>query len=473
LIIYVEPGYEIGWQQITKYKEITFYLNGENLGIKYSLPFVYETGIIDRTENTVELAMVDKENHIYSEVMQLTVPVNTPPEIEYEFKYKYGVKPGYFFSIDPIVFSTSGSDNVNIHYIEYYIDGNFYITDTVNTDYLTYHEIDARLLSAGEHTSYCIAYDDRGISTTSETLHCVIYGTVQIDQDIVDIERTLNANVVYAITDSILYKINPVDENIEQQFPLPYLGASCVKFDSETQRLYIGFQDGHLVYFEELSNNFTTIPSTSISDITDLEIDHSLNRAMIVSNEKIVLFDLSSDLILDEFSSTEIINSLAIDKQNKIVIASANPHSTGGYLYKLNYSASSISLNQQKYGIGFPLKIQFKSNYEVFTVITNGSHGFNSYYTNNLATAGRFSETYSVGTGCYSSDGSRFFMDIILDDLIDFCSTSDYSIYQTCYLPLESHNQVEFLTTNSDDSKLIVLTDNVFYDDVMLVFINI
>jgi len=473
LIIYVEPMYEIGWLQITKFKEITFYLNGIKLGTKYSLPFVFETGIISETDNTVKLEMVDKENHIYFEELQLKVPVNTPPVIKYGYKYKYGVTPGYFYSLDPIFFSTDGSDNVSINYIEYYIDDKLFTTDIVNLNYFNYRELSAGLLPAGKHTSYCIAYDDRGTSTKSEILNFINYGTVQIDKDMVDLERTMDKNFVYAISGSTLFKINPVDEVIEKQFPLPFQDATCMKYVSESKRLYIGFQDGHLIYFNELSNEFTTILSSAISNIVDLEIDNSLNRAIVVSIKKILLFDLSANSILDEFSSSEEINSLAIDSQNKIIIASANPHSTGGYLYKLNYNSNSITLNQQKYGIGFPLKILFKKNYNVFTVLTNGSYGFNSYYTNNLSNAGRFSESYTVGAGCYSSDGNYFYMDNNFLDLIDYCNTSDYLINKTCYLPLEGHNQVEFLTTNADDSKLIILTDDVFDNDVKLVFVRL
>ncbi len=473
LNIIVVPEWD--WMNLGFIKKVTLFLNNENLGTKYLPPYSYETSIITNSENTVKLEIIDTANHIFLIDIPLHVPVNTPPNIEFGFRHQNNILSGYFYSINPIIFSINGSDNVVTRYVDYYLDDKYIATDSINKDYFAYRELIVDTIKPGRHSSYCVAFDDRGDSTISDVKDFVIYKTIDIDDKIIDIENTENKSIIYAVSKSKLYIINPEIEEITNIINLPFQDPTSIDFVSEENKLYIGFSDGHLIYFDEATSDFTTILKSEITNIEDIKIDHEFHIAILISDKNILLLNLLSNNLT--FGPISVYNGskLIMDQINKTIITGGNPGISRSNLYKLYYTSNSISLIDQKGFLLYIDKLLLKPGSSIFTIKENSGIYCTSYKTfdyNNFIEKGQY-RSNQPQSACYSTDGNRFFIGNDLEKYIKVYNTNNFSLMNSIYIPLTDYNNVEHIITNTDNSKLVLATRNVFYDEVKIIFVRL
>jgi len=473
LNITVEPQWS--WMNLSNIKQVTLFLNNINLGIRYLQPYSYETPTIINSENIVKLVLVDTANHIYNIEMPLNIPFNTPPAIEFGIRYQNNITSGYYYSTDPIIYNISGSDNVVTRYVDYYLDDTYLATDSINKSNFVYRELKIDPLKQGKHTGYCIAFDDRGDSTISAVVDFVIYKAIDINDKIIDIGHTDDKNRIYATSKTKLYIINSESEEISKIIELPFHDAASIDFVSEENKLYIGFSDGHLIYYDEVTGKFTTILNSEITSIGVIKIDPDLNIAILISDTKILLLNLLTKSLTPGPINLYNGSRLIMDKVNKIVIAGGEPGISRSNLFQLKYNSKSVNLIDQKEFSLYIDKLLFKPGSSVFAIKENSRTYCTAVKTfdyNNFIEKGQYSSNQPQ-SACYSTDGKMFFIGNDIDKFIKVYNTDNFSLMNSSYIPLTDYNNVEQMVTNTDNSKLVLFTTNTFYDEVKIIFVRL
>jgi len=456
-------------------KQVTLFLNNENLGTRYVQPYSYETPVISKPDNMVTLQLIDTANHVYIVEIPLDVSFNTPPAIEFGFKHYNNHLAGYYYSTDPIIFSIKGTDNVVTSNVDFYLDGKYLATDSINLNYYVYRELEVDTIKPGKHTAYCIAFDDRGDSTIAEVISFVIYKTIDTKDKITDIERTDTKSIVYAASKTKLYILNPESEVITEIIELPFQNATSLDYISAENKLYIGFSNGRLISFDEDANKFTTILNTALPSIEDLRIDSELHVAVIISGLNIYLLDLiTKSLTLGPVTVFEG-STLIMDEANKIVIAGGDPGISSSKLFRLQYNSTSITLLAQKVFQQYIEKLILKPGSTIFTIMDYHRTYNLAYYTydyTDFAKKGQYN-CNQPQAACYSTDGNIFFIGNDIENYIKMYNAANFSLLDSLYIPLTDYNDVDHILTNTYSSKLVIATRNVFYDEVKIIFVRL
>lgn len=473
LNIIVEPQWF--WINLYEIKQVTLFLNNENLGTRYLQPYSYETSNIINSENIVKLELIDTANHIYNIEMPLIVPFNTPPAIDFGIRYQNNIISGYYYSTDPIIYSISGTDNVVTHYVDYYLDDKYLDTDSINKSNYAYRELNIGMLKSGKHAGYCIAFDDRGDSTISPVVDFVIYKAIEINDKIIDIERSDDKSKIFATSKTKLYLINPESEEISKTIDLPFDDATTTDFVSKENRLYIGFSDGHLVCYDEVTSKFTTILNSEITSIGDIKIDADLHIALLISGEKVLLLNLMTKGLTPAPITVYNGSKLIMDQVNKIAVTGGDPGTSTSSLFKLKYNSNSMTLIDQKEFSLFIDKLLLKPGSSAFTIKENSRTyctAFRTFDYNNFIENGLYS-SFQPQSACYNTDGKMFFIGNDSDKYIKMYNTDNFSLLNSLYIPLTDYNDVEHCITNQDNSKLVLFTTNVFNDEVKIIFVRL
>lgn len=473
LNIIVEPQWF--WINLYEIKQVTLFLNNENLGTRYLQPYSYETSNIINSENIVKLELIDTANHIYNIEMPLIIPFNTPPTIDFGIRYQNNIISGYYYSTDPIIYSISGTDNVVTHYVDYYLDDKYLDTDSINKSNYAYRELNIGTLKPGKHTGYCIAFDDRGDSTISPLTDFVVYKAIDINDKIIDIERSNDKSRIYAASKTKLYLINPESEEISKTIDLPFHDVTTTDFVSKENRLYIGFSDGHLIHYDEVTGKFTTILNSEITSIGDIKVDADLHIALLISGEKVLILNLPTKGLTPAPITVYIGSKLIMDQVNKIAVTGGDPGTSRSSLFKIKYNSNSMTLIDQKEFSLFIDKLLLKPGSSAFTIKENSRTyctAFRTFDYNNFIEKGLYS-SFQPQSACYNTDGKMFFIGNDSDKYIKVYNTDNFSLLNSLYIPLTDYNDVEHCITNQDNSKLVLFTTNVFNNEVKIVFVRL
>jgi hypothetical protein len=473
LLITVEPEWYLDSMKYVK--QLSLYLNNDSLGTKYFSPYIFETGPTEQINNVIHIKLTDTAGYIYNIEKQLVVPKNTPPKIEFGFRHYNNLKSGFYYSVNPIIFNINGTDNIITKYVDFYLDSKYIATDSVNTSYYVYRELQVDTISPGKHIAYCIAYDDRGDSTISGKVGFEIYKTIDINDKIIDIVKADDKTLIFAISGSFLYKINPISEDITAKYTLPHQNPTSIDYVNEENKLYIGFKDGNISCFDNSINNFQNLISSVVSNIGDFEIDNDLNLGILISDTSLNLLNLKTEKLISCPTLVYKGSALAIDRINKTIIAGGDPHTSSSWLYKFKYNTDSITLIDKKEIYQFIEEIKLLPDYNEFTIIEkHGSYcyGYEAININDFTLRGKYVSDIP-STGCYSSDGTKFFIGEDFDNNILIYNTNNFKVAGYHYIPLIDYNDVSLMITNADDSKLILATSNVFYEEVKLIFIRL
>jgi hypothetical protein len=454
-------------------KQLRIFLNDEFLGVATQAPFSFETPIITLAENELKITIIDTADRSGVVYKALTVPHDTPPIIELGFDYIHNVKPGYFFSTDSIFLEISGKDNVTTHYVDYYLNGDFAVRDTVNSEIYYHRRKNIGKFPSGTHKAYCIAYDDRGNSTVSNTLIFKVYGAIDLDIEIMDVVNTDHPNVIYAISSNELYKINPETESIEKAFDLPYQSATCLSYDRESDKLYIGFSNSHLVYFDILTETFGSDLIVNNLNVFDLEIDHEYGVALFISNGSVSMINLNNGEYFSLMLDIKTESTLIVNRTDKEIIAGGNPSSSSDVFFRLLYTPNSLEYIDQKSFYGYADKLLQRPEHDSFVILGSSNNTVKSYNFSNWLEIGSFIHNDRSKIGCYSNSGLTFYLGPDSKNYLNLFGASDFILSGKKYIPLRGFNYGKLMVINSDNSWLILTTTNTLYNDVKIVFIPI
>lgn len=457
------------------FKEITFYLNGENLGTVSSEPFTFETSTILSSENMVSVEITDNNHHLYIIESTIKVPVNEPPEIELMVWLHPDYTTGYYSSTDSIVLDIKGSDDVKVEYVDYYLDNQYVSTDTVNSYWFFGRWFTIDYLSPGTHDVYCVAYDDRNDSTISNHIELVVSKSIDIDSEIVDTEYTENEEHVFAISASKLIIINPENEEITEIVNLPFSDAVTIDYSEESQKLYIGFRDGQLVNFNSNSGDFNTLTTTMFSDIGDLQVDESIETLLLISDQKVVALNLSTFDTIQASVNLEQGASLAYNRTDNTIIAGGKPDSYTNYFYKLFLVDGSILFDSRKSLGGYAKKILLNQGRQEFVIQRHNSAHYNGYKVYDEVNFGEEIGGFEIQKGNISSfsvDGNKFYANESWNKELSVFDAQNFSQLGLFPIPLKVYDAVVHIIPVVDNSKAVLITRNSSSGDIRIIFLR-
>jgi len=454
------------------YKQLKFFLNGNHIGTKVEKPYSFETPIITNSENSMLIELTDWDNRVHYISQPLNVPINAPPELNFNYYFQHD----FFLTEDSVVFQLTGKDEINTEYVDFYVDDQYVLTDSVNTNWFINRKYNFGLFAPGIHTVYCIAYDDRGISSTSTVFETAVYQSYRLDDKIIDTEFTEDENLVFAISNSKLLNINPVSQEIVRIVDLPYSNAITIDFVNETQRLYIGFENGQLVYWDNISESFSTITTTVFSSINDLEIDYSKNKAILIADQMVSTINLSTNDIVQASVSVNQKSTLVYDRSNNTVIAGGRPDVDQNHFYKLKLENESLLYQGTMSARVHSKKILLNPIRPEFLTQRQPGGYTPSITLFDIEGFGGILGEYDINNGSsasFSIDGELLFVgESDVDEYLCVFNTQNFSHFNLYNIPLKTYDYVSHIIPTHDNTKVIIITENVFQNKVKLFFFN-
>ncbi len=470
LKITVLPRWE--YMDINDFKKVTLYYEDKALGTKTSPPFIFVTPIIEITENNLVIELTDENNRIHKIPYLLSVAYNTPPEIEI-LDYN---NLGTILSTSLLTIRYSGNDNVNVEYIELYINQQYHSTHIINSSYFHSKEIEIDSLQAGDYEIHCIAYDDRNEYTISNTYKAKISKTIILDYEIVDTEYTDDNSLVYAVSEYKLLIINPVEEIVSQYLDLPFLRATSLDYEPINKRLYIGFDGGEIIYWDNSTESFITIAEAAFPSIEDIEVEHSTNMAAVICNEKIYAFNITTKTKKMGNIDLEEKSTLTLNRNNNRIVVGGTPSVSSNRFDKFALYTDSLYHEASSSFGGYTKKIIMNPIRDEFLRIKNGSIGVSYPFLYDLNIFGAVLGSYQISsaqTASFSADGSLLYAGTDLYDYIYVFDSEDFSVLSEYYIPLPGHNRVNHIIPTTDNSRIVLTTNDVFYDYYKLIFLRL
>jgi len=458
---------------IDDFKKVKLLLNGEIIGVKTSPPFTFETSTIQNSENTLQVELTDEYNRVHLIEHNLEVPVNTPPEIDIGVWYHPDYEIAYYMTVDSIVLSYAGEDNVNVEYIDFYIDNQYHSTDSINSDRFISELFTIDSLSTGQHTVTCIAVDDRNESTTADPLPIFVYKAYEIDEEIIETKTSEDNAVVYAISQTKLMIINPVEEVITSTVNLPFSEPTSIDYVPESSILYIGFKGGEIASWNN-SGNFTTITNSTFNNVDDIELDYGLNTAVIISENNLVILNINTLSYFTQELDLVDGSCLSFDENTKRIVVGGKPHSTGNRFYSCILHSDSIQIIDYKRFSDFAYRTEIHSNGNDLIIYSKSSS--QGMYKYDIVDFGEQTGVFSMHnpeSGALSFDGTRFYSGNNMGKRLFVFDYDNCDIIGDHYIPLHDYEYINNIIPSADMSKVVLTTNTTFYGDVRIVFCDL
>lgn len=458
---------------LTEFTQIKLYMNKDDLGTKTESPYTFISNEILTSENTINVELKDQNNRIHYVKQDLTVPVNTPPEIiNYYFYYQGNNEPGAFLTSDSILTAFIGHDNLLVDHVDYFID-NQKVTSYLPKNQSAYKVVNFGVLPAGAHSTYCVAYDDRGASTKSAVIPFNIYLGFELDDEILDVEYSGSEDMVFLCSKSKLYVINPVKGELTKAIDLSYSDATSIDFVPEENNLYIAFNRGKLFSWNCSSQALSEIALTNIPGIQDIEID-SDQDAVMVSNHILLFYNFSTGKRSTGAVTLDDGATLVFDKPEKIIVSGGNPHSSGSYIYEHKLISDSLHYVRRKGNGDFSEKLQLDPVNNKFLISFRGGYstGITTYDLVSFAVNGVFNVIYPVYS-TYGSDGNFVFIGDENDEIISVFDAKSNSLIITYKIPAGDHTRIDKIVPNISNTSLTVFRKNIFSPEGKVICIRL
>lgn len=449
-------------EDMSAYTSMTFYLNGDNLGT-VSSPYTFLSNEIKTAENNVKIELKDKNNRIHIIQTELMIPVNVPPVVNLSFSYRNRVPGRAYFTSDKIYLELSVSDDIMIDHLEYYLDDEKISSTSYNLSSISLSPFIVGTLPAGAHNIYFVAYDDRGASKKSGILSFLVFTSFKISSKIVDTEFSNAENVVFVATNSKIYLLNPVNDELIKTVDLPFSDATSIDFINEDNSLYIATAQGKLFRWNISDQVFEEIIVPGISNIKDIEID-SEHHAMIISNNDLFSLNLSDGIMTKGIGIQDNGSSLIFDRSDNLVLSGGNPHLSASYVYVHQYYNDTLRYIRKANIGAFAKKMYLRSGKNEFLISCQGSiNNVRAYNTTSLVKSHEYNVSVPV-SAAYSPDGNFVYTgddDLIRISVFDAESSV---LLRSFTLPLDNVQYIDQILPNINNSRLVIAT----WDDLNL-----
>ncbi|TVQ14514.1 MAG: hypothetical protein EA361_07680 [Bacteroidetes bacterium] len=437
----------------------TVYFNGDSLDtFTTAPPWSLITPETSSVGNLVEIEITDTLACTYRIKFPIEVPENTPPEITLSIFPKYFLSEDYYYPWHTPQLSLEGRDNTMVSHADFYINGSYFGTKEID-EKIFYSEIyDVEGLSAGIHDVYCIAYDDRGLSTVSNQVTLVVYEGCEQEENIVEVARA-SGNKVYAISSGKLMLIDYNHLCNIAFFELPDNTATSMAYAREAGKIFIGFENGDIVRFEEASGQFYPVFSDpSIVNIQDMDVDYESSKLLFVSASHLHMYNLMNETLATVSPPVFQGSKLIINKDSKFLITGGKLNSSGFNLYRYYYGHNGLVPTDDNvfFAQTYFKRLSKRPGYNQF--VTSARYGSHAYGFFDYEHTGTFRPGlndsgmgYSV-SGVYSADGSNFY--ISKGFYIYECDANTYELTRRFDVP---ERNPRFMMPNEYGNKLLVV----------------
>ncbi len=432
------------------------YFNNQYLGNCENPPYLFETPAANLPDNHIEFTLIDTAQRGYEFEFELSLVENPLPEISVGFKYRHNIKAGYYTSSDIVTLCAEGSDDYLVDSIEYYIDDILIESRSIKDQYFFSEELRIGTMQAGMHSCYCIAYDNRGAFAKSESKDIVVYQSFAVPDKIVDLVKTDNDKLLYAITENTLIQIR-TDLDSVSSVDLPYSGATSLFYDSKTQSLYTSFSDGKLVSYHQATQTFSTELNSELDNIQDFIVDGTTGVA--ISNQKVTLFNVDTKEVVESDIETEKYSKIVLDAANQVVYAGGTSGVSRSMVYKIAYTNNSLNVVAAEDIGGYSTKLTLSPSQNYLMVVRANAYSFTEYDNNSLTEANVYSFGGYSYTGSYNTSGDLFYA-ADMDGGLQYFDTSDKILKGNIYVPLLTYEDVTHLEPSQDDSCFIMAIEN-------------
>lgn len=461
-------------ESLDAFSRISVYLNDDLLGSKTEGPYSFISDTIQREQNKLTVRLTDKNNRVHYVENNLIIQANKPPSVTFEFNYRHNMPPGYYFTSDSIVTLLYGTDDVKICRVDYYVDYKFVTKKQFDTDRIFFNPFPVGKMPAGRHSVYCIVYDDRGKQTKSAILAIQVYKDIDLNKAIRDVEYTDDPQIVFLLSGTSLYVLNPVPEEITRIVELPVADAVAMDYSVAAGKLYIAATQGRLFSYNVGSGILEEVPLAGVSNITDMEIDNYQNLALI-SNNKLISVNLSTGKLINTSTALSQGSTLIFDKTNKFIITGGNPglSSSNVYIYQLGSDTLIYRKKADIGGYGYRLEMSPKGTEFIISPKSRDLRTMlNSYRTSDLSKKSTYQQQYA-STSTYSADGNFLFITDNWNSVVNIYNTGDMLKTGEFHIPIADNNYLNYLLPNKDNTSLVVMTMDVFSSKVKIVFVRL
>ncbi len=256
--------------------------------------------------------------------------------------------------------------------------------------------------------------------------------------------------MIFAVSKEKLYLLDGNSETMSK-INLPFVNPSAIDYVAENNRLYIGFKDGHLVYYDVASQEYRTVIGSGFDNIDDLEVDININKAFVIKHHKVEMVDLETLQEVTNSINLAADATLDVDRVNKKIVAGGDPSYSVGNVYSFNYDAVGIYNEGQDDIGGFIDKILLSPDGANMVLVSyHYNYGFSVYRVKDFSFVGRY-DAFNASACCYSRDGSNFYIGRDFDEGMMVYNVSTFEKITS----FNSYDNLNYITTTMDDTKLV------------------
>jgi len=453
-------------------QQMNLKINGQDLGTLTARPFRFQSHVITTKVNKIELEIKDVLGVIHNYEETIEVPINPPTELEFRLSSNNGAT-SLSFNDAPVRLHVDAHENTKIDHIDYYLDQELAQVVNVNSSYY-YNDSNIDTLSVGRHELYCIITDDRGNTVQSETFLINMNKVINIDFDdkFIDTKTTNSESIIYALSKSKLFIINPVLEEISNTLILPYPNAISFDYVEEQQMLFIAFESGQIVVWDETLSSFTDVCTSIFSNIRDIEIDYVHQKAFLISNAKLYSYDLTSGDTVCSTIPLEENSCLAFNKMDDNIIVGGNTLSTGNKFYKMKFeSGSFIRMTQKRFG-RFVDEIYINPNSNEL-IFRSGRNSGTVWDIDDFGNDNVYFEITYPSSVAYNYDYSEIVLGEDTDNKLHFFDARTYQELYEFKLPYITYESTTFLIPAHDPKKWVIFINIGMHSEAKIAFLNL
>ena len=458
LLVTVLPKYD-PWD-LSLFKEVSFSFYGELIGTKTSAPFQFKTPPVLYNQNRIDIGLLDSAHRFHEISHMLEVPDNPPAQITFTTWGNQNGNSMCYYSTDSIGFWYNVRDLADMARVDIYIGDMLVISDTggvdvsatiSNTQYV--HSV-----PPGDYQAYLVGIDTRGDSTISDPIDIRVVKTVDIADKIIDTEPTQNPSIAYAITKSQLLVLNAENESIDQLLDLPFANATAIDYVPTEGRLYICFQQGEIVFWDQSSNSFNTVATGLFSNLRDIEIDYIQQTAILLNNGDLYTFNLSSSDTINANLNLREECVLGYSKISNTVVVGGQKQSSYNTYHKLKLENSQLTHLTYNNLSGYVQHICINpTKDELLIDMSLTTHQYYLYDIDNFGSISGVFYTNNNQSLCFSSTGEYVYTAEDSHDQIVCFNSETSEVLHAHFIPISTYRHVEHLIPVPGDEKIILI----------------
>jgi hypothetical protein len=442
--------------ELEECSEVSCYFNGQLLGTLTQGPYIFESQVITKPNNEIEIKFIDKDQIPANVIDQLDVPFDENPEVEINLPNQ---AENNFFSDHDVRIGYSIHDNTYIDYLEVYFNNELKQTIDIDKEY-DFGTFVLDTLAIGKYSFHLIAYDDRGYSTSSNTINFSLHPNIDLNfhDNIYEFETTNNPNLVYGLAKSKLIMINPIDASISEIDFIDEV-SNCMDYDSENNLLYIGFTNGKIRSYQFENQQMDVITDSYFTNIQDLVKDPNSDNIYLIDGSKLKSYNLVTENITSSDIELSENPCLAYHDYANCLIAGGENSSSGNKFYKMQFENNEwLQMDWERFG-GYVAEIITNPINNQILLRGNRQSGY-IFDIENFGDALHVIEASYPESIAFNHDFSQIVIGVDTDNYLEFYNADNYEKTNQARLAFHTYEIPDPICNTSDGNIWLISSYN-------------